>query len=244
MPTSRKACEVHVAIALAAALRWAGPPPTPQSASRADAAASDAGEGLAHGISVAARLGNPGYGGAVGYRLRLARGVQVGLEVEGVFAPEAFIGGLATERNAVVAGRVPLLVPVLRTRRLTMALALVPGVRATRSYRSGPAEADGLSVTLHIGAFAYLRAAPRLTWMAGVDNPVSIQVDPIVDVDQLGTLLVTGPVVPISDRWSWFATVEAGGIFGSDGDAGKFLVRGTTGLRLVFGASARSWRAF
>lgn len=241
---------------VAGACLWAGlparawaqdPPSTPStpSAPASEAAESDAGEGAAHALTFAIRAGNPGYGGLVGYRRRLRHGIGIGVEVEGVFAPEGFIAGYKTERNAAFAARVPLLFPVYRSRSLTMALTFAPGVQVLQSFEPGSApQSQGVSVTADVGAFAYLRAGPRLTWMAGINTLVSVQASPIVDVNTLGTLLVTGPVVPINDRLSWFATAEAGGIFGSDGDAGKFLVRGTSGLRVMFGASARQWRAF
>ncbi|MEM7155841.1 MAG: hypothetical protein AAF799_23525 [Myxococcota bacterium] len=210
-------------------------------------AQSDAGEGRAHALTFALRTGNTGYGGLLGFRRRLRHGIGVGVEVEGVFTPDAVIGGYATEDNVVLAARAPLFFPVHRSRRLTMALTFAPGVYFTRSLTEGPTPrtpSQGLSITADAGVFAYIHASPRLTWVAGIDTPLGVQVDPIVDISKIGTLLVTGPVVPIGDRMSWFATLEAGGVFGSNGDGGKFLVRGTTGLRVVFGTSARQWRAF
>ncbi len=209
-----------------------------------EAVSTEPPQSLGHAVTSALRAGNPGYGALLGYRLRVRRGIAVGVELEANYAPEAFIGGYAVRRNTVVAARLPVFFPVLRTPALTMALTLTPGLRITRSARPGPTRSGGLSVSIHPGVFAYLHVSPPLTWMLGVDLPTSIQVDPITDVDQVGALLVNGPLVPLSDRLSWFAVVEAGGLFGSGGDAGKFLVRGTTGLRWVMGASARRWRAF
>lgn len=224
---------------------WAAEPTTSSDRSpAADEAESDAGDGLAHALSFAGRAGNSGYGGLLGYRVRLRHGIGLGLELEGAYAPSTYIGGYPTEQNAVVHARLPLFFPVHRSRRLTVALSLAPGIRTTQSADPGFGARSGFAVTVDLGVWAYLRAHERLTLMLGVDNPVSIQVDPIVDVDKLGSLLAFGPVVPINDRLSWFATVEAGGLFGSDGDAGKFLLRGTTGLRVTFGASAKQWRAF
>lgn len=216
----------------------------PAAAIAAPPAESDAGDGVAHGLTFAARVGNPGYGGLLGYRLRLRRGIGVGVEAEAGFAPRAYIGGYATRDDAVIRARAPLFFPVLRSPRLTMALSFAPGVRVVRSADPGFGERRGVTITADLGATAYVHAPPRLTWLVGFELPVGIQVDPIHDIDTLGALLVTGPVVPLGDRVSWFATIEGGGLYGSDGDAGKFLVRGTTGLRLVFGTSARRWRAF
>ncbi|MBL8945726.1 MAG: hypothetical protein JNK45_21365 [Myxococcales bacterium] len=204
---------------------------------------SDAGDGLAHALTIGARVGNPGYGALLGYRLRLRHGIGVGLEVEAGYAPRAYIGGHLAHDDAVLRARAPLFFPVFRSRRLTMALGFAPGVRMIRSASPGFARRRGVSITADVGAFAYVHAHPRLTWLVGFELPVGIQIDPITDIDTLGTLLVTGPVVPLGDRLSWYATLEGGGLYGSDGDAGKFLVRGTTGLRVVLGASARHWRA-
>ena len=148
-----------------------------------------------------------------------------------------------THDDAVLRARAPLFFPVHRSRTLTMALGFAPGVRVVRSANPGFGSRRGLTLTADLGAYAYVHAHPRLTWLVGFELPVGIQIDPITDIDTLGTLLVTGPVVPLGDRLSWYATLEGGGLYGSDGDAGKFLVRGTTGLRVVLGASARHWRA-
>jgi len=205
---------------------------------------SDAGDGIAQAFTFAARVGNPGYGALLGYRLRVRHGIGMGVELEAGFAPLAYIGGYPTHDDAVIRARAPLFFPVHRSQRLTMALGFAPGVRVVRSASPGFASRRGVTITADIGAYAYVHAHARLTWLLGFELPVGIQIDPITDVDTIGTLLVTGPVVPLGERSSWYATLEGGGLFGSDGDAGKFLVRGTTGIRVVLGASARRWRSF
>lgn len=221
-----------------------GAPAVARADRRTAVADSDAGDGLAHAVTIAARVGNPGYGGLLGYRLRLRHGIGVGAELEAAFAPLAYIGGYPTHDDAVIRARAPLFFPVHRSPHLTMALTFAPGVRIVRSADPGFGRDRGVTLTADLGAYAYVNAHPRLTWLVGFELPVGIQIDPINDIDTLGALLVTGPVVPLGERVSWYATLEGGGLYGSDGDAGKFLVRGTTGLRLVFGASARRWRAF
>lgn len=212
------------------ALALVGPPP------------SEPSDRPAHALIGAGRVGNAGYGGLVGYRVRAPSGFAAGIDLESVYLTTAFVGGFAVPNALRIAGRVPLFFPMHQGPRLTMALTLAPGVRWTNSFAESPPERRSFAVTVDTGAFAYVHGE-RLTWMAGADIPVSIQVSPITDVDMVGGLIATGPVVPIGERLHWYATLEAGGVFGSGGDGAKFLVRGTTGIRAVFGMSARRWRA-
>lgn len=189
------------------------------------------------------RTGNAGHGLTLGYRHRTRRGPAFGLDFESVYLRNAYIGGFAVEQDLRLAVRVPLQFPVYDSPRLTMALTGAPGVRWTQSFEDAAPEQTSVGITADFGAFAYLHR-DRFSWMAGIDNTVSVQVVPIRDVDLWGNLLTTGPIVPVTDRIHWFATVEGGGAFGSNGDAGKFFLRGTTGLRGFFGPAGSSWRAF
>ena len=214
---------------LSFALAGAAPPPQPPAP--------------AHAATAAATLGNNGYGLRAGYRGRTRRGFSGGLELESVYLPEAFLGGFAVPNDVRLAVRAPLQMPVLRATDFEMAVTLAPGLRWTRALEDAEPHAQSLAVTADVGVFAYLHR-PRFSWMAGLDSPFSIQLDPIRDLDLIGTLLATGPIVPINDRLNWYATLEGGGVFGSNGDAGKFLVRGTTGIRAFFGPGRARWRAF
>lgn len=206
--------------------------------------ASPRSQPVGHAATAALRASALGYGVQLGYRARLRRGVGLGLEIEGLYDPEAVLGGYPTERNGFANARVPVFIPALRSSALTMAVLVAPGVRFAGSGEPGFGPDRSLAVTLETGVFAYLHATPRLTWMLGVELPVAIQVDPITDLSEVGTLLATGPVVTLSDRINLFATVDAGGLFGSDGDAGKFLIRGTAGVRIHWGVGAADWTAY
>jgi hypothetical protein len=189
------------------------------------------------------RTGNAGHGVQLGYRHRTRRRFAFGLDAESVYLLDAYIGGFAVERDLRIAARVPLQFAVHDGPRLTMALTTAPGVRWTRSFDDAAPERTSIGITADFGAFAYLHQ-PRFSWMAGIDNSASVQVVPIRDVDLWANLLTTGPIVPVTEHLHWFATIEAGGAFGSNGDAGKFFLRGTTGLRGFFGPAGSSWRAF
>lgn len=207
--------------------------------------AGPAGPGrVGHAATASVRASALGFGTQLGYRARLRRGVGLGLELEGLYDPEAVLGGYSTEQNGFVNARVPVFIPALRSPTLTMAVLVAPGVRFARSGDPGFGPDQSVAVTLETGVFGYLHATPRLTWMLGVDLPLAIQVDPITDVSEIGTLLATGPVVTLGRHVNLFATVDAGGLFGSNGDAGKFLVRGTAGVRVHWGVGAADWTAY
>ena len=203
-----------------------------------------ASEGTAHAATVSARGSELGFGAKLGYRARFRRGLGLGLEVEGLYDPEAVLGGHVTERNGFINARVPVFFPMLRSDRLTMALLVAPGVRVGLAGEPGFGPDRSVAATLETGVFAYLHVSRRFTWMLGVDIPLAVQVDPITDVSEIGTLIATGPVVTLTPQLNLYATVDAGGLFGSDGDGGKFLLRGTAGVRFHWGMNAADWTAY
>lgn len=197
-----------------------------------------------HAATASARASALGFGAQFGYRARLRRGLGLGLEVEGLYDPEAVLGGHATERNGFVNVRAPVFVPVARSDTFTFAVLVAPGLRVGFAGEPGFGPDRSVAVTMEAGVFGYVHVTRRLTWMLGFDVPVAIQVAPITDVSETGQLLRTGPVVNLTPRINLYATVDAGGLFGSDGDAGKFLIRGTAGVRLHWGIGAAEWMAY
>lgn len=208
-----------------------------------EGAAERAGE-TGHAATASARASALGFGAQFGYRARFRRGLGLGLEIEGLYDPEAVLGGHATARNGFVTARVPVFIPAIRSGTFTFAVLVAPGVRIGFAGEPGFGPDRSVALTMEAGVFGYVHMSRRLTWMLGLDMPVAIQVDPITDLSEIGQLLTTGPVVNLTPRVNLYATVDAGGLFGSDGDAGKFLVRGTAGVRLHWGVGAAEWMAY
>lgn len=199
----------------------------------------------AHALSLAARASNFEYGGRGTYRFRFRSQTTAGISVEGGYGIGAFIAGYAVKRTAYFDARLPWLFPFLASDKFAMAFGLTPGLRRVRSFDPDGAPHDtSWAVALDTAVWSYAHLHERVTVKLGVIVPVSLQVSPQIDNDKVGGLIVTGLIVPLTDRLQWFADAQAGGIFGSNGDAGKFLVRGTTGVRLTIGANARRWRTF
>lgn len=199
---------------------------------------------IGHALSTTLRASALGYGAQLGYRVRLRKGLGLGLEVQGLYDPEAVLGGYATRHNGALDLRAPIFIPAHRSSTLSIGFLVAPGFRWIRSGSPGFGPDQSLAVTVSVGARAFLHVNRRLTWMLAVDTPVAVQLSPITDTSELGTLVGTGPVVTVTPRVNLYATVDAGGLFGSDGDAGKFLIRGSAGIRVHWGVHASDWTAY
>jgi hypothetical protein len=184
-----------------------------------------------------------------GYRLRLPRGLQLGLETRHAQVRESFLAGYAVDQGYLGRLRGELIIPVYDDGQLWLGVELRPGVEV---YLGGDDEDqradldDGFGVILDTGVLANLRLDPTWTVSLGARLPFTLEVAPEVIQDRVGALIVAGGNAAVADHVQLFATLETGGLFGADGDGAKYLVQGTVGTRLVFGpgAPARRWRTF
>ena len=62
--------------------------------------------------------------------------------------------------------------------------------------------------------------------------------------DVQGALLSLGGGIALGERLWLHGRIDTGGIFGADGDAGKYLFRGTLAIRGLFGSTTDHWRTF
>lgn len=185
------------------------------------------------------------------YRFRTSKGPQIGLEAGGGYGRRVFIAGFAGEDARIFRSRLTVLAPVWQVEGLTFALEVKAGVRRTWDAEplegSVPGSLPNTSSTateFELGLLSYVEFDPRLLLRVGVVSPVSVQLDPEITNDVAGVLLTAGVHGRVGRRWWLFGELTSGGIFGSDGDAGKFLVGGTLGARVVFGREPEDWRVF
>lgn len=184
--------------------------------------------------------------GSLDYRLRHENGWEIGLSAGSGWLRSGFIAGFAVEDGTVTRGALHASRVLHRAPGVQITGYLTPGFRAVRGAE-GPALAndslsDSNAVTLETGMLARFRVGPRAAMYTGVVLPFSLEIDPEIMNDVNGGLLTVGGTVAINDSVEGFAAVETGGIFGSDGDAGKYLTRATAGVRMVLGGEGAEAR--
>lgn len=200
-----------------------------------------------HALELAGGVSNFEQHGRLRYRARLARGVQLGLSTRHGSVREHFVAGYAVDEGYLGEHRLELLVPVYDDGELWWGVELAPGVRHYLGPEDQRADLDrGVAVVFDAAVLANVRLDRTWTVQAGVRIPFSLEITPAVVNDVVGGLLVGGATVAVSDRFQLFGQLETGGLFGADGDGAKFLLRGTAGARVLFGAGApaRDWTTF
>ncbi|WP_309887711.1 hypothetical protein [Archangium sp.] len=197
-----------------------------------------------HGFSMAGSYSNVDSAVTLGYRLRLPSGVQLGLEARHAPSREAYIDGFPGTGGSAQYGTLRALVPLASAGPLTIGFGANLGLRSLSVRSSLGPDSSSLAVTSELGLLAHLPLSSLLTLRAGWLQVTSFQTKPGFAVDALGQVMVLGVTAPVTDSLQLFADLETGGLFGYDGDGGKYLTRGTLGARLVLGGAARRWTAF
>lgn len=177
----------------------------------------------------------------LGYRLGLAGGVQLGLEVRHAPSRQGYIDGFAATGGSAQYGTLRALFPLAASGPLELGLGTSLGVRRLAANASAGPERTSLAFTSEVGPIAHLQLSPALTLRAGWLQVTHLQTAPSTSLDAMGQVLVLGAMAPVTDSLQLYADLETGGLFGYDGDGGKYLTRGTVGARLMLGGAARRW---
>jgi hypothetical protein len=200
-------------------------------------------------VSMAAgtRISNVGAGGALEFRLRTASELQFGVDVAAGRDWEAYLSGYAARDALRFELGASMLAPVWRRDDVTMSLGARGHLRhladAASDSRFAPTAswAAGLDLALLLHAPIGERGMLRI----GAVVPIGFELSPTFQMDNSGSggaLISLGGAVGISDHFAITLDVDAGGVFGADGDGMKFLARGTVALRYQPGA--RPWLRF
>jgi len=190
--------------------------------------------------------------GALGYRLLLSPKLQLGVELRGGLIDDTYVAGYAVDGGGYGEGRLAVQGTILREGPLWLDLRLATGARFQAGGEARPdnerdAETSldaATAIIADAGIIANIEAGPWVTARVGVSAPVIVQVDPVPGLETTGILTLFGLAVHVSERVSLTADGNIGGVFGWDGDGNKFLVGGQLGLRWLFAANTRDWRAF
>ncbi|HEU4404358.1 MAG TPA: hypothetical protein VFS43_03615 [Polyangiaceae bacterium] len=226
----------------AAAAGLAGAPPN---AAPASAPPTSAPAGTLHALGVQGGWSNVDAGAGLSYRVRLPGGTQFGLDARYASLREGYISGYAVESGAALAGSAVAMIPWARFGPVDLDVRLSAGARALDADETRSPDRSSTALTTDFGPVVNVHAAPWLTLRTGWLNVVNLQLAPATDLDALGQIVLAGVAVPVGDRLLAHADFETGGLFGYDGDGGKYLTRVSVGLRWVLGESGgRPWTTF
>lgn len=185
--------------------------------------------------------------GGVEGRLRLTR-AQLMLRAEGGRARNAYLGGYAIEDSSLARMTFETRIAAGSIGPARFGAHLSAGVRFNQGGEGNVPDTTSRALELELTLIATLPIRERATLQAGVRVPFSIELvapgtDGVVN-DVTGALLSLGGGVALGERLWLHGRIDTGGIFGADGDAGKFLFRGTLAIRGLFGSTTRDWLAF
>jgi hypothetical protein len=194
-----------------------------------------------HAFNLGGAYSNVDAAAILGYRLRLSGGLQLGAEVRYAPSRRSYIDGFATTGGAGRYGTLRALVPLASSGPLELGLGTTLGVRSLAVDTTTGLDKSSLAFTSEIGPGAHLQLTRGLTLRAGWLQVTNLQTRPNTALDALGQVLLLGATAPVTDTVQLYADFETGGLFGYDGDGGKYLTRGIVGARWVLGGAARDW---
>ena len=181
--------------------------------------------------------------GGIEGRIRLPH-AQLSLRAEGGRARDAFVAGYAVEDAALSRVTFETRLPAGTVGAARFGVHLSAGGRFARGGVGNAPEGPSRALELGLGLIATIPVRSRGAFRAGVLVPFSLEIAPEVVNDVQGALLTLGGAVALGDRLWLQGQIDTGGIFGADGDSGKFLFRGTLTIRGLFGSTTRDWLTF
>jgi hypothetical protein len=197
---------------------------------------------ITHAISVYTDGGTTDVGAGASWRLRLPGGTQLGLGVRAARAQESYVDGWRVDDATSVYGQAEAYTVLLRSGPLTLGLDGHAGVRRLFADDATPGGDASTALVSAVGPVAHVRIGPG-SLALGWQSVQNFQLDPGFAVDALGQVGRVGYAFGLTEDWQMYADLTGGGLFGYDGDGGKFLTRGTLGVRFVPSA-AHTWTAF
>lgn len=193
---------------------------------------------VAASFGAGARLSNFGAGGVVDVRLRVAREVQLGVDLALGRDWDVFVGGHAGHDALRFDGGASVLATMWRRDNVSMSFGARAHVRRFdgATQRSALAQRGSWAAGADLSVLMHAELSDRVVFRTGVVLPVVFELAPEVQPDMVGGLLSLGAAVALAERVSLTLDMESGGVFGASGDGVKFLARGTMALRFQLGA--------
>ncbi len=180
----------------------------------------------------------------LGYRVRLASGTQLGVDVQAAVGQEGRIGGFAAEDTTEFQALAVALWPLLQNGALDLGIRTAVGPRFVTADDDSLVDDSGTILYSEFGPIANVTVSDRWLVRSGFVVPVAFELSPTSELAETGALLLLGASAQVATATDVFADFSTGGLFGFGGDGTKFLARGVVGVRTRFGASSQQWRSF
>lgn len=207
-------------------------------AARGTARAQDAPTGS---LGVALTGSNEGAGLSLDGRLTLRRGTTLGLGIAAAWRDVAYFGGRSAHGVATVEPSLLVLLPAARTGTLALDVRLGTGMRFARDVGDVTTQHERATrVVTELGLFGHLRVGPTLVLRAGALLVIEVEAAPTVALADMMQLVSLGVGIQVAPNALLYATAEAGGTYGFDGNNGKVVARGALGVRVPFGGDPRA----
>lgn len=187
-------------------------------------------------FGVATTGSSEAYGLAFDARLVLPRGAQLGVVLAGTGVTTGYFGGRTIHGAVGLESLALALVPLVRVEALALDLRIASGARYVRDLGARDSQyTHAIRSVTELSLFAHLRVGPRVLVRVGAVCAFDLELRPTVALADQAGLLSFGVGVALTDDALLFATLEAGGTYGFDGNNGKVIARSALGLRVPIG---------
>ena len=172
-------------------------------------------------------------------RLRWDSGWQLGLRGRGARVTTGFVDGYEV-RGARVLGTLGATVPLVKLDGVQVDLELDLGAQGLQPGADAVIDATGLGLVADVSPMVTLTVGEGGAVRLGWTNVFHQQLAPSVALDAQGALIRAEGVIAVGSELQLTVGSATGGVFGFDGNGGKYLLGAHGGIRWVPGA-ARTW---
>ena len=173
-------------------------------------------------------------------RAHLDSSLQVGVYLRGQQVSGAFIDGWPVTEGTATSGLLGLTLPLVAGDALRLDVEVESGLRTLQATQTQAEASQSLTLIADLGPVATLAVQDGLAIRLGWMQLTHLQVQPGSALDAQGSLLRGGVVFAPTPDLQLAIDGQTGGVFGFDGDGGKYLAQVGAQVRWVPGAAA-SW---
>ncbi|MEN0065521.1 MAG: hypothetical protein AAGA48_25480 [Myxococcota bacterium] len=179
---------------------------------------------------------------ALNGRLRFEKGWQLGFRGFGAQVTEGFVDGFAVDGTRL-GGTVELTVPLVRLETVQVDIEVDAGIQQLQPEADSRIDDNGVSVIADLSPMVTLPLGGTGALRVGWKNVFHQQVAPSSALDAQGALIRAEGVLALNEDLQLAIGGATGGIFGFNGDGGKYLAGAHAAFRWVPGM-ARTWKNF
>jgi hypothetical protein len=193
-----------------------------------------------HAVGATANVNTADTAGTVHWRMRFEDGVQLGASFRAAGIRLSFLDGWPIRAGQSYTGTLDLGLPIVKTERVQVDLELELGARGVIATDTD-ADADrSVILVSDVRPMVTMPVHDIVAVRVGWTHVLHQQVGPSYALEAQGVVARAEVVTGLTDAFQLVVGGETGGVFGFNGDGGKFLAGGHLSLLWVPGA-ARTW---